>query len=118
MFYIGTKRGFVESITASGLLNETLNIRSACAYPTWQAASKAAGKSTLLQQEYYAILGTSQPCSKLGRFAVRITYNDRSTAFAYINEGDQIVECKDVADRECKRLASEYPMHKYDVVDI
>lgn len=40
MFYIGTKRGFIRSITSSGLLNETVD----------------AARSAILMSEYYMVL--------------------------------------------------------------
>jgi len=56
MFYIETKRGFVRSITSSGLLNETADARSAMLYPSRNSAIADAARSAVLMSEYYMVL--------------------------------------------------------------
>lgn len=117
MFYIGTKKGYVESITASGLLNETTDVRSAHPFSSWAEANHYAGKSAVLQKEYYAILGSQQRAAKLGKYVVELKYPEGDVWYAFIG-GEQITEYKTKALKVAEALQEKYPKNVYTVKEI
>ena len=116
MFYIETKRGFVRSITSSGLLNETVDARSAMSYPSRNSAIADAARSVILMSEYYMVLD-AQYHIRVNRYLVEITYENGSVDFA-VDENYNQVMTRTLADATVSQLSESYPKNRYRVLDI